>query len=247
MPYVWLWTSELATGMRVAAVAAHAFGVLACVTATEAVDRLRGLPRHLAVGRNPAWAWHGLALVLTPIFAGACLLAALPLLALHSLATLVVAVALAVGLTAACLPNGVKYLLVPEMLASLGIVVLPAIALELFAGASVDRLTVVAGGAFLASLVFACHLRDLEADLEADVPTLATRRPGTAQWWLWTAALVGAVAAASGLYVPLEAWEAAALFGAGAFLACCLLPRHTTRVPALTAAHLVFSASLLLR
>ncbi len=245
VPYVWLWTAGLAGPQRIGFTGAHAFTLLAFNAWNDAVDTSRGFERRLALNRDPRRTVRPLAGPATLLLAGLALACSLAAASAWSPAPVAVVLVLAAGWAGGHLPTWRKYLLVPELAAPALLLALPAWVLSRFTDAGSDVFTAVAGCAFLIALILATHLRDRDADLAEDVPTVATRRPATTGSWFAFAGTVGAVGAVAPLYHPLGVADVLAILGAAGFGLGMLRPAH--RVSVLTAAHACYALSLLLR
>lgn len=239
VPYMWFWSEGLDGIVRIALVVAHGTALLALGTASTTIDRNRGMLPRLGLLEGGRWTrsdilpTYGQVLALIALAALAALFAttvAWPVPA--SIMLLLVG-----GWAWARLPLSVKYLGSPDWGAPVLALVLPATALSLATPAAPPPSSVVAAVAFMVAIMLATHLRDREADLAADVPTVATRRPNDTRGWLRMSAIVSALVVFAGLYTPLSPFEWLGALGALAF---AIGPAaRSTRVEILTAAHAV--------
>ena len=244
VPYLWTWTAGLPGGARIGATAAHGLVVALAGVLIEARDADEGVPGHLRVvghGERPdATVARLLRLPLT----AAALVASLPLLSISALLPAGVAAAVAALWAWMLLPPTRRYHVIPEVVAPLVGLVLPALLLAVVADTIVAWEVVVAGACFLAALLLAMHIRDRRRDLSYAVPTSATRNLPLARGWMLTLAFAGTIAGIASLEIPVSGTDVLRAAGSLGFGVASTIAWH--RSVTLAIAHGLFALSLLL-
>ena len=205
VPYALLWSHALVDDAPGAAsalfVATHALGVLLLLLCADRADEQRTGRRTLALWRFPLGERDHANSVALPVLAlltlvsGVALIIAAPALGFASVFVL------AIGLWQATRDTRRKLVLV-ELLAPLGVLILPMLLLSVFGPAS-DPIDPAAravaigatllGATLLGLTLLMCQLRDLPTDALTGVRTTATnlgRRGATRLAWVWIVAAV---------------------------------------------------------